>query len=116
MIQRSKNQEPNKFQIKNPNWKFTSICVQRFSRKTGRKFTKVSLNSSFLVYLVLGPDKKYDLEERTALFAERVRNFCLKLPNNPANDEYIPQLLRSGASPGATTLKPTRQSETKISK
>ena len=37
--------------------------------------------------------KIYDLEERTAVYAERVRNFCLKLPKNMANTEYIPQLI-----------------------
>jgi four helix bundle protein len=49
--------------------------------------------------------KIYDLEERTALFAERVRNFCLKLPKNAANVEYIPQLIRSGSSPGANYIE-----------
>jgi len=42
------------------------------------------------------PDKKYDLEERTALFAERVRDFCLRLPKNVANAEYLPQLIKTG--------------------
>ena len=51
------------------------------------------------------PNKIYDLEERTALFAERVRNFCLKLPKNPANAEYIPQLIRAGSSPGANYIE-----------
>jgi len=50
-------------------------------------------------------NKKYDLEERTALFAERVRNFCLKLPKNVANAEYITQLIRSGSSPGANYIE-----------
>lgn len=50
-------------------------------------------------------EKKYDLEERTALFAERVRNFCLKLPKNPANAEYIPQLIRAGSSPGSNYIE-----------
>ena len=49
--------------------------------------------------------KIYDLEERTASFAERVRNFCLKLPKNPANAEYIPQLVRAGSSPGANYIE-----------
>jgi four helix bundle protein len=51
------------------------------------------------------PKKIYDLEERTALLAERVRNFCLKLPKNPANTEYISQLIRSGSSPGANYIE-----------
>ena|SRR5258707_8674320 len=49
--------------------------------------------------------KKYDLEERTALFAERIRDFCMKLPKNIANNEYISQLLRSGSSPGANYIE-----------
>lgn len=51
------------------------------------------------------PNKKYDLEERTALFAERVRSFCLKVPKNIANQEYLPQLIRSGSSPGANYIE-----------
>ena len=50
-------------------------------------------------------DKVYDLEERTALFAERVRDFCLKLPKNAANAVYAPQLLRAGSSPGANYIE-----------
>ena len=49
--------------------------------------------------------KKYDLEERTARFAERVRDFCLLLPRNSANAEFIPQLLRAGSSPGANYIE-----------
>ncbi len=49
--------------------------------------------------------KIYDLEERTAQFAERVRDFCLKLPKNAANNVYIPQLIRSGSSPGANYIE-----------
>ena len=49
--------------------------------------------------------KIYDLEERTALFAEAVRDFCLKLPKNAANAEYVPQLMRSGSSPGANYIE-----------
>ena len=49
--------------------------------------------------------KKYDLEDRTAAFARRIRNYCLRLPKNPANNEYIPQLLRAGSSPGANYIE-----------
>ena len=48
--------------------------------------------------------KTYDLEERTALFAIRVRDLCLKLPKNLANIEYIPQLVRAGSSAGANYI------------
>ena len=46
-------------------------------------------------------EKRYDLEERTMIFAQRVRNFCLQVPKNSANAEYIPQLIKSSSSPGA---------------
>ena len=49
--------------------------------------------------------KKYDLGERTSIFAERVRNCCLRLPKNAANSEYIPQLIRAGSSPGANYIE-----------
>jgi four helix bundle protein len=49
--------------------------------------------------------KVYDLEERTAIYAERIRNFCNVLPKNVANNEYIPQLLRAGSSPGSNYIE-----------
>jgi four helix bundle protein len=45
------------------------------------------------------------LEERTALFAISVRDFCLKLPKNSANVEYLPKLIRAGSSPGANYIE-----------
>ena len=54
---------------------------------------------------MIDQNKKYDLEERTSLFAERVRNFCLRLPKNVANAEYMPQLIRAGSSPGANYIE-----------
>ena len=52
------------------------------------------------------PEKKaWDLCERTARFAMRVRDYSLKLPKNPANNEYIPQLIRAGSSPGANYIE-----------
>lgn len=50
-------------------------------------------------------NKPYDLEERTALYAERIRNFCLKLPKNMVNNEYVSQLVRAGSSPGANYIE-----------
>jgi four helix bundle protein len=52
-----------------------------------------------------GDGKKYDLEERTAVFAERVRDFCFRLPKNLANSEYIPQLVKSSSSPAANYIE-----------
>jgi four helix bundle protein len=49
--------------------------------------------------------KVYDLEERTFLFAKRVRDFCLKVLKNSINNEYIKQLVRAGSSPGANYIE-----------
>ena len=49
--------------------------------------------------------EKYDLEERTYLFAKNVRHFLKKLPENNANDVDGRQLLRSSASVGANYVE-----------
>ena len=46
-------------------------------------------------------EKKYDLEERTAKFGERIIDFVKTLPRNPINNELISQIVRSGTSIGA---------------
>ena len=46
-------------------------------------------------------DKKYDLEERTAIFGERIIDFVKTLPNDIINQELKRQLVRSGTSIGA---------------
>lgn len=46
-------------------------------------------------------DKKYDLEERTAKFGERILEFVGKLPKNPITLPVISQLVRAGTSIGA---------------
>ena len=42
--------------------------------------------------------RKYDLEERTAIFSLRVRDFCLRLKKDVINVEYIRQLIRAAGS------------------
>jgi four helix bundle protein len=59
-----------------------------------------------------GP-RKYDLEERTAVFAESIRDYCFKLPKNIANSQYIPQLIRAGSSPGANYIEANESLGTK---
>lgn len=46
-------------------------------------------------------DDKYDLEERTARFAERIIELCKKAPKNEIMIPVIGQLVRSGTSIGA---------------
>lgn len=45
--------------------------------------------------------KKFDLEERTAKFAENIIDLMRKLPNNPINKRLIEQCVGSGGSMGA---------------
>jgi four helix bundle protein len=45
--------------------------------------------------------KDYDLEERTALFGERVIKFVKKIPSSPINHPLISQLVRSATCIGA---------------
>jgi four helix bundle protein len=46
-------------------------------------------------------EKKYDLEERTAVFGERIIDFVKTLPDNIVNRELIRQLVKAGTSVGA---------------
>lgn len=49
--------------------------------------------------------KRYDLEERSARFAERCRDFVNKLPRTIANLEYDKQLIRSSGSQAANYIE-----------
>lgn len=49
--------------------------------------------------------KKYDLEERTFLFASKVRVFTKKLRRTIENMEDIKQLIRSSGSVGANYIE-----------
>jgi len=44
---------------------------------------------------------KYDLEERTAIFGEKVIKLCQEIPDNTVNRPIINQLLKCGTSVGA---------------
>jgi len=46
-------------------------------------------------------ERGYDLEERTAVFAEQVRAFIRRLPRTISNFEDVKQLVRSSGSIGA---------------
>ncbi len=46
-------------------------------------------------------NNKYDLEERTANFAEKIIDLCKKCPKNIVSIPIIEQLLRAGTSIGA---------------
>lgn len=45
--------------------------------------------------------KKYDLEERTLIFAKDVIKLCKELPKDTINNEIIKQLIRASGSVGA---------------
>jgi len=46
-------------------------------------------------------DQKYDLEERTAKFAEEIIEFCKSIKINTINKPIISQIIRSATSIGA---------------
>lgn len=47
----------------------------------------------------------YDLEERTALFGERIIDLCKETPRNDIVTPIIKQLVRSGTSIGANYME-----------
>lgn len=49
--------------------------------------------------------KRYDLEERTYLFAKNVGLFTKTLPTTIANQEYSGQVVRSSGSVGANYIE-----------
>jgi len=51
-------------------------------------------------------EEKYDLEERTAVFGEKIIDFVKTLPDNVINRELIRQLVKAGTSVGANYLAP----------
>jgi four helix bundle protein len=50
-------------------------------------------------------DSPYDLEERTYLFAKRVREFVKRLPRTDGNAQDIPQLVRASGSVAANYIE-----------
>jgi four helix bundle protein len=50
-------------------------------------------------------DKKYDLEERTAVFGEDIIGLAKALPKDIVNLELIKQIVRSGTSVGANYME-----------
>ncbi len=49
----------------------------------------------------MSKNPKYDLEERTAKFSERILQFAKKIPENSITKPLINQLVRAGTSIGA---------------
>ena len=47
------------------------------------------------------PEKRYDLEERTARFGEAIIGYAKKVPVNPVTEPLIGQIVRAGTSVGA---------------
>jgi four helix bundle protein len=52
-----------------------------------------------------GVQREYDLEERTYLFAKRVRAFVRTLPKTISNIEDVKQVVRSSGSVGANYIE-----------
>lgn len=56
---------------------------------------------------------KYDLEERTSIFAEEIIILCKKSKKSQINDPIINQLIRSGTSIGANYMEANGSSSRK---
>jgi four helix bundle protein len=54
-----------------------------------------------MTQITINKTNKYDLEERTAIFAERIIEICKKTPKNVVTTPIISQLIRAGTSIGA---------------
>ncbi|MBN2104230.1 four helix bundle protein [bacterium] len=50
-------------------------------------------------------NRQYDLEERTALFGEKILEFDQSISQNPINSPLISQIVRSGTSIGANYME-----------
>lgn len=50
-------------------------------------------------------EAKYDLEDRTAKFGEKVIALCQKIKRNPITDPLVNQLVRSATSVGANYME-----------
>jgi len=49
--------------------------------------------------------KRYDLEDRTLVFAKQIRDYLKTLPYSASNLEYSKQLIRSASSVGANYIE-----------
>ncbi len=56
---------------------------------------------------------KYDLEERTAIFGEKIIDFVRVLPKNEINKSLVSQIVRSSTSIGANYMEANEASSRK---
>ena len=72
------------------------------------QITNKAQNTKYTIYkaqMTENSNKYRDLEERTARFAEKCRDFVKKLPKAIANLEYGKQLIRSSGSQAANYIE-----------
>lgn len=65
----------------------------------------VHLLQSLPLSAVLPPKAPYDFQERSTLFAERVRALGKKVPRTLSNEQDLKQLIRSSGSIGANYIE-----------
>jgi len=63
------------------------------------------LNTKQIQIIETRSTKRYDLEDRTLKYAERIRNYIKKLPKSVTNVEISGQLFRSAGSVGANYIE-----------
>ena len=79
-------------------------------RGTNNKYQFSSTNEAPMINNQKG--NKFDLEERTAKFAEQMIGLIFKLPSNSVNKSLIEQVIRSSGSIGANYCE-ANESESK---
>ena len=99
----TKLQTPNKHQT--PNTNRTRILLSDAERGIDPRTSSApwTLKDEPLASSQAGATERhpFDLEERTAVFGERIVRFSKKIPRGPTNDRLIDQLVGAGTSGGA---------------
>ena len=75
----------------------------RTKYQISKKYQNTNLNKERTDFR--GGRKNIRFRREDGYFCGRVRDFCLKLPRNSVNSEYIAQLIRSSSSPGANYIE-----------
>ena len=97
----SKHQTPDKHQAPNP--KRDRISLGEVVGVVPQPSEPWFLKDEPVPPSPTGPSVRhpFDLEERTAVFGERIVRFSKKIPRSPGNDRLIDQLVGAGSSGGA---------------
>jgi len=86
-------------------WKIEHLCRQNKKICVERRKFEARISKYEIIGKNMENTKQYDLEDRTLVFARRVRTFVKKLRNTITNIEDGKQLIRSSGSVGANYIE-----------